>query len=370
MPHSEAKIRLYGDYLSVYLNILHRTSFVKTIFLFDLFCGEGLYQNDAKGSPIIALECIKNHFFTNKRNVTDMTVWFNDNGRSEIDPSVDKVDRVQSKCDEIFRPPNVKVEYYKENYDAVRDRAVDLVSRTDDSRGLFFLDPYGYKDISLNDIRKMLAGGKTEVLLWLPIAQMYRFYGPAQRAVFPSSMHLRDFLSDLFGQRPLEFGSIYEFIHELKTRFRDSLGGLNMLVDTFTFQRDPTNVYSLFFFTPNVRGFEKMLEVKWREDPTGGKGHSAQQHEALFTPMELAGYDQELLAYLRGAPHRTNCDLYQFGLEHGFLPKHTKAVLDRLGALSTRIEVFPLDGKPIHGYYIKYRAERLVGIRIVEDAEN
>ena len=70
LEHSEAKIELYGSYLSVYLNILHRAGFAKRIFVFDLFCGEGIYENDAKGSPIIALDCIRNHYYSNKNSKT------------------------------------------------------------------------------------------------------------------------------------------------------------------------------------------------------------------------------------------------------------------------------------------------------------
>jgi three-Cys-motif partner protein len=85
LEHSEAKVNLYGRYLSVYLNVLHRAQFVKRIFIFDLFCGEGIYKNEAKGSPIIALDCIRNHYDANQNSCPNMTVWFNDNGISDIE---------------------------------------------------------------------------------------------------------------------------------------------------------------------------------------------------------------------------------------------------------------------------------------------
>ena len=63
LEHSEAKVKLYGRYLSEYLRVLYQAGFVKRVFIFDLFCGEGVYQNgDKAGSPIIAIENIVNHY--------------------------------------------------------------------------------------------------------------------------------------------------------------------------------------------------------------------------------------------------------------------------------------------------------------------
>jgi len=55
LQHSQAKVSLYGAYLSIYLNILSRSKHFTNILLFDLLCGEGLYEGDSKGSPLVAL---------------------------------------------------------------------------------------------------------------------------------------------------------------------------------------------------------------------------------------------------------------------------------------------------------------------------
>jgi three-Cys-motif partner protein len=364
LEHSEAKVRLYGRYLSVYLNILHRASYVKRIFIFDLFCGEGIYENDAKGSPIIALECIQEHFYANQNSCPNMTVWFNDNGISEIEDGIYKVERVEKIGSRIFRPDNVKVEFYKENYEDIFPRAIDLVSQTKDSKGLFFVDPFGYKAIKPDDIRKMLENGKTEVFLWLPIAQMYRFADSALRSGFPGSEPLKLFLNELFGKSILSFRSPHDFIEQIKGRFRASLKDLSVFVDIFILERNPSNVYCLFSFTRNIRGYEKMLEAKWSMDPSRGKGHSLEKTISLFDETELSGYHQKLLAFIDSADYRTNTELYLFGLENGFLPKHTKGVLDGWKKNETKFEVVALDNKPVRGYYIEYNSERRVAFRL------
>src|SRR6266545_4179574 len=86
LEHSKAKVELYGLYLEKYLNILSRTPSVEKIFIFDLLCGEGIYEKGEKGRPIIALEKVKEHYVFNKLSCPNMTIWFNDIGMSEIEP--------------------------------------------------------------------------------------------------------------------------------------------------------------------------------------------------------------------------------------------------------------------------------------------
>ncbi|MDD2922013.1 MAG: three-Cys-motif partner protein TcmP [Anaerolineales bacterium] len=365
LEHSEAKIALYGRYLSVYLNILHRAGFVKRIFLFDFFCGEGMYENNAKGSPIIALDCIKDHYYSNRNLIPNMTVWFNDIGKSDFEDGY-KVDRVKHIYDAMLIPSNVDVRFFKEDYRDIFPKAIELVKQTKDSKGLFFVDPFGYKKIKPFDIRQMLEVGDTEVLLWLPIAQMYRFAGSVMESRFSGSDSLREFLTELFGNDLPEFESAYDFVEQLRERFRTYLRDLNSYVDIFTLERDATNIYCLFFFTRNIKGYEKIIEAKWQIDKDHGKGFTLEKTPSLFSEIELSGYKQKVQVFVESAEYRTNEELYNFGLENGFLPKHTKSVLDNIDNVKIAVEVVSLDGKPAKGYYYLGDMKRRVGIRLIQ----
>lgn len=59
LNHSEAKVRLLSEYLKRYLNIICNDGYTKRIKIYDLFCGEGLYNNGGEGSPIVILKQIK-----------------------------------------------------------------------------------------------------------------------------------------------------------------------------------------------------------------------------------------------------------------------------------------------------------------------
>ncbi len=108
LEHSKAKIELYSSYLGAYLNILSRVPYIKRIHLYDLMCGEGKYEDGSKGSPIIAIEKIKNHYFTNNKTIPNLKVMFNDKDESQIEKGTLKVDRVKKYISEMFVPKTLK----------------------------------------------------------------------------------------------------------------------------------------------------------------------------------------------------------------------------------------------------------------------
>ena len=139
--------------------------------------------------------------------------------------------------------------------------------------------------------------------------------------------------------------------------------GRGTFVDTFTIERDASNVYCLFFFTKHIRGFEKMLETKWSLDRGRGKGHALVQTPQLFSELELSGYPEKLQEFIESDDSRTNHQLFEFGLQNGFLPKHTNQVLGQLKQDGV-LQVFSLDGQPARGNYISFKSKRTVGFRI------
>ena len=63
LDHSEAKVQLLGKYLKRYLNIISNDGYTENINIFDLFCGQGEYENGGEGSPLVALREIKNAYY-------------------------------------------------------------------------------------------------------------------------------------------------------------------------------------------------------------------------------------------------------------------------------------------------------------------
>lgn len=365
LEHSQAKVELYGRYLSIYLNILSRVPSVDRIYIFDLLCGEGIYENGAEGSPCIALNSIKEHFFANNQTCPRITIWFNDNGLSQIDEGIYKVERVEKLCNSKFIPPNVDIEYHCEDFEVIYQDALKKVQPKRNTKGLFFIDPYGYKAVQPQHIRKILEGGNTEVILFLPVSHMYRFAETSAQTTFPGGEPLRDFLFELFQSTDLKFNSVYDFVNQMKDKFRGYLSQQGIFVDTFILERDKQNVYCLFFFTSHIKGFEKMLETKWKMDTAQGRGFTLEKTLPLFAGIEGSNYPQKLMDFICKGKYRTNEDIYIFGLLNGYLPTHTTQVLKKWKKEQPHFEVFPLEGdnSPVRGFYIDSKPKRLVGMR-------
>ena len=73
--HSDIKVRLLKLYLERYINILSLSKRVEEVDVFDVFCGEGIYENEKQGSPLIILKILKE--LQSKNRVAGKGVKFN-----------------------------------------------------------------------------------------------------------------------------------------------------------------------------------------------------------------------------------------------------------------------------------------------------
>ncbi|MBI5370475.1 MAG: three-Cys-motif partner protein TcmP [Sphingobacteriales bacterium] len=364
--HSKAKVDLFARYLSIYLNVISRVPFIKKIYLFDLFAGEGVYLNEEKGSSIITLESIRSHYLSNNKKCPNIDIWFNDSEKSEIDEGVFKIERIERFAKSIFKPENVNVKYTKLEYSEVIKLVIPLLENMKDSeRALLFIDPWGYKEIDPKDLKGITDNGKSEVLLFLPISFMYRF---ADKALaddgFIGGKPLEKFLTELFKDELPDTNNQFRFIEEVKRKFKQYLGV--KYVDTFTIERGSKNFFCLFFFTNNKTGFVKMLNAKWDLDEESGRGFRVRNQDQMsfFDEVEVADYLSMIKEFLGQKEVVTNQNLFDFGLTQGFLPPHTKKVLDVLKK-NGELELISLDGEKVKGFYLEDNHSRIIQIKLI-----
>ncbi|QDH78732.1 three-Cys-motif partner protein TcmP [Echinicola soli] len=363
LNHSEAKVRLLDTYIQKYLNILSRSQHVADIYLYDLFCGSGVYENGGEGSPVIFMRAIKNMFFRNESvgiENSSYHCWFND-----ID--ADKIQKVEQYINDkkLYYPQFGDLKISSKEYEAILPDVIGQINKLKREKAFVFIDPYGYKNISLNHIKKLLESKKSEVLLFLPTQFMFRF----ERKGAPEC--LKKFIRELLPERewPNSHTGI-DFIENLKSAFRSHLGN-EYYVDTFIIKREANQYFCLFFFTSHIYGFEKMLEAKWQVDKNEGRGwdFNANGSMSLFVDQvsqaRVNKLEASLLSHLK-IP-RTNVDLYWFILHEGFRTVHGNDVLKRLSR-EGKINVTPVGGEKTrrgafylgHDYYKDNLAKILV----------
>ncbi|MEJ5996609.1 three-Cys-motif partner protein TcmP [Pedobacter sp. Du54] len=362
LPHSQAKLNLYKTYLNEYLPVLMNTPFVSHINIYDVFCGAGIYTDGKQGSPLIAANCINSNLDqVEKRNGDKKVVTLTVN-----DLDATKVDFVGQKLDELSNkrfttiPLNLTA---TKMFELVKHETSKFSNK---HRSLAFVDPYGYSDITKNNLHGMIQNKKTEVILFLPVSNLYRFSDAAQTNIEdPAFEPLRRFLYEFFPEDSKVMTSgiknIYDYINEIRKAL--SFNG-EFYSSAYYIKRDKTNHYALFFIGPHIYGLEKFLEAKWKNDTLGQGFDVRYSAPSLFddalgeadmynTKSKLETCIKEKLA---STPYMSNTELYEYILVSQFLPKHAKSILDNLvviGLLEIYDDKLALQ-KKVNSYYLTY----------------
>lgn len=356
LGHSEAKVRLLGEYLKRYLNIICNDSYTKRIKIYDLFCGEGLYDNGGEGSPLVAMRQVKD---IHERNVAKVrTLPKIDFHFNDLDEN--KVSKVEQALKQrlLYYPEFGDLTFSTNDYFAQYEKLLTELPKLKDKKekAFIFIDPYEYKHIKASQIKNLMEKGSSEVLLWLPTQFMYRFANNGTPEV------LKDFITEIIPNfNEWRADNVWGFISALKQGFNAFLGK-GFFVDTFTIEKEANTVFCLFFFTSHIRGFEKMLEAKWDIDTENGRGWDYKGNTpSLFYEQKTNPLEIKLREFLR-EKKCYNGELYEFTLRQGFLPTHTNQIFKNWQKEGI-LEVCEANGKKAknNSFYLDYQYYKKVG---------
>jgi three-Cys-motif partner protein len=364
MPHTQAKLNLLGGYLEHYLRVLNQADFCRQINLFDIYCGAGIYNDGKKGSPLLILDCIRKirvEMPANKNTATPISLLINDY-------DIQKIESVKNNVN-IQDIENCTIEFCNKDADDMLDLVANRLSKyPKDHRNLIFIDPYGYSDINKDKFINLLNNKCTEIILFLPVMQMYRFTEAAFRNEDkPQYEALRNFtISFLNNSDNIKIETIFEYIHSIKKAL--SINNSYFTCSHYV-EREKGSYYALFFISSNIYGLEKMLEAKWKLDPVKGKGYNQNKNS-----MQMSMFDDELnkidhlreISYLENVIYQsmkqnkiiTNIELYELTLKNEFLPKHANTVLKNLITQNKIREINNSDGYKID--YSSYKNKNII----------
>jgi three-Cys-motif partner protein len=340
--HSQAKVEFYEKYLSRYLRILCLAKHISKVKIYDVFCGMGIYENGGKGSPIVAFDTIKTIFEENILNNTQVSLNINDK-------SEDCIKRVQNYTDKNNKGFCI-INCYNKDIGEMFNVVQQEVSKTPtDTRNLIFIDPYGYKDISKEQLFNLMENGKTEIILFLPISHMQRF---TQKAIIDEETAqyepLRRFVNSFFPanlKTRKERIPVMEYIQYITEALKCSD---RFFATSYYIERDTTTHFALFFISSHIFGFEKILEVKWQLDDEAGRGFKIPQPQGLFDEQfaeEAKNKNAEKLETILQqclSESKTNKEIYKITLENEFLPKHTTEIFEKWQKTNYKFKVYDL----------------------------
>ena len=336
LAHSKAKVNFYQSYLERYLSIMSVTRYVDTLNIFDVFCGRGEYDDGGLGSPIRAVETIIKIKKERNSNLR-VNLFLNDAQKKYVE-------RVKSYIEEHF--PDYKkycnIIFLNYKVGELFGRIYEYVDHTQkNERNFFFIDPYGYKDISRKLLSRLMSNKRTEILLFLPISFMHRFRSYAFNEIIDTkALPLRLFTQQFFDiDHPVcqdDAMDVIEYIDAWKEAF-----SLNQTYYTTSYfiERDARNYFALFFICNNLLGLEKAVETKWALDGEHGSGfHQEEKKDDGQMDLFAEWLEQEkskvrsenlrlrLMNFLRQRG-RSNAEIYTFILRLGYMPKHANALL-------------------------------------------
>jgi len=341
-PHTEAKLKFYVHYLERYLPVLFKSPFINKINIYDMFCGQAIYDDGKESGAVRAFNKIKDVQRFNPSNNTEITLTLNDLSKKRINETKEWI--------ELQEKTFVTCTHNEDATGLIRKLIEGINNKQNlDTRNLVFIDPYGYKEIDKSLIEGLLENGRTEVIVFLPINQMRRFKDKTQgENIEKDFLPLKKFVEQ-FNINVDNINSDIDLIREIEQSltFED-----DNFATSYHIKNQRGNHYALFFMTNHIYGLEKIIEVKWALDFQQGSGFdNTVQIDLFLEKQKTEELEEKLLMYLKY--NRSNNDIYKWTLQQGFMPKHTNEILNRLKK-HNKIDVeYLLDAKS--GFHLNYK---------------
>ncbi len=344
-PHTIAKHRILTSYLQAWAPIMSRylqrvgTTGQRLLFV-DGFAGPGIYDKGQDGSPVLSIKAILDHtvilpaplsffFIEEVPERYDILKKRIDNLNTKIDnsDSIDKVSVQKGGCESILNP-------WLDKYD---DSSKDL------GPAFFFLDQFGYSDVSMDLIKRILKHQYCEVFTYLNWSYLSRFISDETKSAT---------ITQTFGGN--EWQEVLKINHTQRASFmfnlyRDALkkkAGAKYVWYFAMGDKHDKLIYWLFFCTNSLRGLEEMKKAMVRVDPSGGfrfsdKDNPTQLH--LFGEYSDRSLADDLAIALKGKTLSiaeveefvlTETPAYKYKTALGFLEKEGR--LSRVDANDKR----------------------------------
>lgn len=315
-----------------------------------MFCGAGVYDDGKEGSAVRAFNII-NKIYEKYGHNKDITLTLNDGSKERIDKVRDYIKEIdyefQTQCKNT--DASDLIESLIKGFNCKQNSTV---------RNLVFIDPYGYKLIKKELILGLMENGRTEVIVFLPISQMFRFRKKTQDEQTETSfLPLKKFIE----QFSIDLSKIDTNI-DLIEEVRKAFGFKGSYYSTsYHVKNERGTHYALFFMTSNIYGLEKTLEVKWKLDSQQGEGFNNQCQPDFFLEIDkLDKLQKDLISFL--LEERDNKETYEFIIKKGFLPKHGNKILKELQQ-SDRL-IVKAENYRKGAFYINYSNYKKEGARI------
>lgn len=257
--HTLGKHQVLKSYLNGWFPILGRYN--KRILFIDGFAGPGEYTGGEPGSPLIAIEAIRQHKERKTLREGDEVVAL------FIEEREDRAAHLKELLEKQEKIPGVSWRVHRWEFDAHLGEGLDYIEAQNKilAPAFVMIDPFGVKGSPMALIERILRNPKSEVFISFMYEPIRRFH---QESAFEPH------LTALFGsdgwKKCLDMPENSEqkcFLHDL---FKEQLknNGAKYVVN-FELWSGNIHKYSIYFATGHEKGCDLMKEAIWKVVPDG-----------------------------------------------------------------------------------------------------
>lgn len=152
LEHSKVKSQIVAKYFDAWAHIV--VGYVEKIAYVDLFAGRGYYKDGTESTPLLILKKAIEKPKIGQKLITE----FNDKTADYVDSLRKAIHQIEG-IENLPNPPRLS------NIN-ISKKIVERYDATNLPHNLFFLDPWGYKGVSLDLIKVAIKGWASECLLF------------------------------------------------------------------------------------------------------------------------------------------------------------------------------------------------------------
>lgn len=267
--HTFAKHQILQAYLNAWMPIMSRQSqslglSEKELLFVDGFGGPGYYKGGEDGSPVLALKLVLTHSHDFHIPVRFLFI-------EQVKKRYELLkEEVEQYGDQISKSRKIKcVTVEQGDCETILNRELDAFEKRGENIGpaFFFLDQFGYSDISMRLIQRIMQQPLCEVFSYLNWDHMKRFV--TDETKWPS-------ITKAFGGDEWKKALALELkqrdafmLNTYKNALKKKAGAKYVWHFAMCDENDKL-IYWLFFCTHNLRGLEEMKRAMWKVDRAGG----------------------------------------------------------------------------------------------------
>ena len=327
---SRVKSRIVEKYFWAWAKVI--TSWIRRqdgkIGYIDLFAGPGRYHDGSKATPILVLErAIEEEDIRNR-----LVSVFNDLNQ-------DHTESLQSAVDSIPDIESLKYEPIVIN-EEVGEKIVEIFKQMNTIPTLFFVDPWGYKGLSLRLISSFLENWGCDCIF---------FFNYNRINMGINNQAVKEHMDALFGEERAdelrdclltmnpnerELAIVEAISQALKEE-----GGEYVLPFCFKIQSGHRSSHHLIFVSKHIRGYQIMKEIMAGESSTAAQGVPSFEYNPTATPEQPLLFElsrplddlADMLLTTFAGRRRTMKQIYeQHNVGKPYIPSNYKDVLAKL----------------------------------------